>query len=101
MSLSHLEAKVFGNGTVDAAQRIGIVKLSDFVDLAVFAVAEKSRRILTLAIHTHDRGLALKTAQVIGARCVGQVMLDRNEFGVRQSMPSFSPNSSTFLRLRR
>ena len=54
-AVEHLEAEVFGECAVEAAERIRIVELLDLADLAVLADAEEGGCILALAIDAEDR----------------------------------------------
>jgi hypothetical protein len=62
-AVEHLEAEVFGDRAVEAAERIRVVELLDLVDLAVLAVAEEGGGVLALAVDAEDRGLFLKPEQ--------------------------------------
>ncbi|OMP11032.1 hypothetical protein COLO4_04070, partial [Corchorus olitorius] len=77
LAIEHLEAEELGDRAVQAAQGVRIEELLDLVDLAVLAIAEEGRGVFALAVDAEDRGLFLETGAVIGAGCVGQVVLDR------------------------
>ncbi len=76
-AVEHLETEELGNRAVQAAQRVRIEEFLDLVDLAVFAIAEEGRGVLTLAVDAHDRGFLGETGAMVGAGSVGQVVLDR------------------------
>ena len=66
LAVEHLEAEVFGDCAVEAAERIRVVELLDLVDLAVLAVTEEGGRVLALAVDTEDRRLLGEAGAVVG-----------------------------------
>ena len=76
LAVEHLEAEVFSHRGIETAERVRIVKRLALGDAAVLADTEERRRVFTLAIDADDRGLFLEAAQVIGARCMREMVLD-------------------------
>jgi hypothetical protein len=80
-AVEHLESEILGEGAVDPAEGIGVVKLLNGVNASVFTIAEKGRSVLALAVDAQDGGFAAESAQVIGAAGVGQMMRHGKEGG--------------------
>ncbi len=84
LAVEHLEAEVFGDRTVQAAQRIRVVEFLDLVDLAVLTPAEEGSGVFALAVDTEDGGLLGETGAMVGTGGVGQMMLDRLQLDLLQ-----------------
>jgi len=76
-AIQHFETEKLGNRAVQATQGVRVEEFLDLGDLAVFAVAEERRGVLTFAIDAQNRGFFFETRAVVGAGSVGQVMLNR------------------------
>ena len=83
LPVEHPEAEVLGDGAVDAGKRVRIVELAQDADVAALAGGETRRRVLALAVDAENRGVAGEAGQVVGARCMGDVVRHRFEPGAR------------------
>ena len=65
-TVQHVEPQVIAHRRIHAAERIRLVELLDFVDLAILAITKEGGGVFAFQINTQNGGFFLEAAQVIG-----------------------------------
>src|ERR1019366_10283149 len=78
LAIQHLKAEELGHGAVEATEGVGCVEFLGAFYLAAFAIAKPRGAVFADTVDAHDGRIPV-TGEMVGARCVCQMMFDGDE----------------------